>query len=129
MDSAYMGDIMAMRPQRGVAHQLGRNGASKSYWRQDRLHEIDEEGNVLRCLLAAYLAIPLFRRVVRQRSRQNAVEFPWPRDTQGGEGGVAKEMGRRRKAGEDKDGSAVPSPDVGLLQYISPDRQGEWGGS
>jgi hypothetical protein len=113
---------------RRVVHQLGRNGASKPYWRQDRLHEIDEEGNIWRCLLAAYLAIPLFRRVVRQCSRLSAVEFPRPRDTQGGEGGVAKEKGQQREAGEDEDGSAVPSPDVGLLRYIPPDQQGEWGG-
>jgi hypothetical protein len=54
----------------------------------------------------------------------NAVDFPRPRDTQGGEGGVAKEKGRRREAGEDEDGSALPSPDVGLLRYIPPDQQG-----
>ena len=64
------------------------------------------------------MVITLFRRVVGQRSRQNAVKFPGPGDTRGGEGGVAKEKGQRREAGEDEDRSVVPSPDAGLLRDI-----------
>jgi hypothetical protein len=75
------------------------------------------------------MAITLFCCVVNQRSCQNAVKFPQPRDTRGGEGGVAKEKGQQREAGEDKDISVGSSPDAGLLQDIPLDQQGEWGRS
>ena len=40
-----------------------------------------------------------------------------------------KEKGWRWVAGENKDGSPMPSTDTGLLQYNSFDWQGEWVGS
>jgi hypothetical protein len=73
MDSAYMGDIMAMIGRDVWRINIVIKSASKPYRRQRRLHEVDEEGNVWRRLLAAYMSITLFRRVVRQHTRQNAV--------------------------------------------------------
>ncbi len=99
MDSAYMGDIMAMMG-RDVWRINMVGCASELYRSRHGLYRINEEGDVRCHLLAARLAVALFCHAVQQRPCPNVVKFPRAGDPRCGDGCASEKEGQEWEAGE-----------------------------